>query len=741
MGNVTPGEASPRRTQPRPAPDRGSRGRMTPTAGATRASASRPVRQGPPQNRGMGSPEPRTSSAQRSAAGRTAAGGRTPTSRTARAVRAETGTARRAASARPGARTGAGSTRASGTRASGSTRATSTRASGTRASALRMPALLTAPRRRPPRSPRVAAPASPERRQRWLIVAAAVVVLVFVGRLVQVQIVQGPELAAQAVAARLSPQSTIPAHRGDITDVNGVVLATSVDRYTVVADQLAIQSFHGNSRVDADGNEVADGALGIAQLLGPVLGQPKAELAARLNGESRYVVLARDVVPEVQRAIRALSLSAYVRTDLTSKRTYPAGTVAGSLVGFVGAEQEGEGGIERAYDDVLAGTPGSEQYERSRDGVRIPGGEQESQPAVPGDDVVLTLDSDVQWKAEDAIDAAVSKTGARYGVVLVQDVKTGEMLAVADSGDVDPNDRSTAQVAKGSRAVQDTFEPGSTGKVITMAAALETGAWTTDSQFTVPYSFTTPNGQTFHDSHDHETLQLTLTGVLAESSNSGTVQVAEKIPPQVQYDYLRKFGFGEPTGLGLPGEARGWVHPVDQWDGRTRYAVTFGQGLTVNAMQATSVFSTVANGGVRLTPTLLEGTRTQDGELVPAAREPGRRVVSEQTADTLMHMMEAVTGEEGTGSTAQVPGYRVAGKTGTSQIWTGGGWTYLASFIGVAPADDPRYTVSVFLRSPATSIFGGVVAAPVFRDVMGFVLQKQGVPPSAEPYQPLPTTW
>ncbi|WP_159797651.1 peptidoglycan D,D-transpeptidase FtsI family protein, partial [Puerhibacterium puerhi] len=588
---------------------------------------------------------------------------------------------------------------------------------------------------RPPRPP------SPARRQRWLAVIAAVVVLVFVGRLVQIQVFQAPELAAQALAGRMSTTTTI-AHRGDITDVDGNVLATSVDRYTVVADPLAIQSFRGGSRVDADGAEVADGALGIAQLLGPILDVPKNELAASINGDGRYVVLAKDVVPEVQRAIADLKLGAYVSTDLTSKRTYPAGTVAGTLVGFVNSEQEGQGGIEGMYDDVLAGTPGTTTYERSRDGVPIPGGEERSQAAVPGRDVVLTIDHDVQWKTQDSLDEAVAASGAEYGIALVQDLRTGEMLAIADSGSVDPNDRSTAQVAQGSRAVQDTFEPGSTGKVITMAAALETGAWTPESRFTVPYTFTTPNGQTFRDSHEHEVQHLTLAGILAHSSNSGTVQVAEKISPQTQYDYLKRFGLGESTGLGLQGESRGTVHPVDAWDGRTRYAVTFGQGLTVNAVQATSVFSTIANGGVRMTPTLLAGTREAGGELEPAERPEGTRVVSQETADTLMRMLEEVTSEEGTAEAAQVPGYRVAGKTGTAQIFLpGGDVTYMSSFIGVAPADDPRYTVSVFLKSPHTSIYGGVVAAPVFRDVMGFVLQKEDVPPSRPAGPTYPLTW
>ncbi|MFC7876763.1 peptidoglycan D,D-transpeptidase FtsI family protein [Isoptericola sp. NPDC057391] len=575
------------------------------------------------------------------------------------------------------------------------------------------------------------------------MVVAALVLTVFVGRLVQVQIFQGPALAAKAQEARTTHAVEL-AHRGDIVDTNGRVLATSVDRYTISADTLAIQGFQGGQRVDtATGRAVQDGALGIAQLLAPVLDEDPAELAAKLNGDDRYVILKRNAVPEVQRAIAKLDLQAYIRTELTSRRTYPAGVVAGTLVGFVDRDQVGRGGLERAYEDVLAGADGQVTYERGRDGVPIPGSERDATEAVAGSDVQLTIDSDVQWKAEELLDDAVSKTGAKYAMAVVEDVRTGEVLAVADSGDVDPNDRSTSAVANGSRAVKDVFEPGSTGKVITMAAALEEGYWTPASQFRVPYRYTTPNGETFKDSHEHPEQRLTLAGVLAHSSNTGTVQIGEKIPLDVRYDYLGKFGFGNPTGLGLPGESAG-ILPSEQTlahDARTPYTILFGQGVAVNAMQATQVFSTIANGGVRVEPSLVAGTRAPDGTFTPAEAPRTDRVVSEKTASSVMRMMESVVGEEGTAANARVPGYRVAGKTGTAQMWTGSGTTYMASFIGVAPADDPRYTVSVFLRSPQSSIYGGVVAAPVFSDLMGYTLQKMDVPPSSTPFKSYDLTW
>ncbi len=608
----------------------------------------------------------------------------------------------------------------------------------------RAPARPPAPPRSGSRGPGGPRPGEPERRQRWLIVVAVLVLTVFVGRLVQVQVFMGPALAADAQQKRLQTNVQV-AHRGDIVDVNGNVLATSVDRYTIVGDQLAIQSFRGASRVDkATGDPVEDGALGVAQLLGPVLDEEPAALAAKLNGKDRYVVLARDVVPEVQRAIADLGLQAYVRTDLTSQRTYPAGEVAGPLVGFVNDDLGGQGGLERAYDDLLAGTDGTTTFERGRDGVMIPNAPVETVPAKPGSDVRLTVDRDVQWKAEELLDEAVSDTGAKYAMAVVSDVRTGEVLALADSGHVDPNDRSTADVANGSRAVKDVFEPGSTGKVVTMAAALEGGYWKPQSQFEVPYTYTTPNGQTFKDSHGHPVQRLTLAGVLAHSSNTGTVQIGEKIPEQVRYDYLRKFGFGEPSGLGLPGESAGILPDEESFahDPRTPYTILFGQGVAVNAIQATQVFSTVANGGVRVEPSLFAGSQAPDGTFTPAPEPERTRVVSTETADSLMRMLESVVGDEGTAENARVPGYRVAGKTGTAQMWLpGGGTTYMASFIGVAPADDPRYTVSVFLRSPQSSIFGGVVAAPVFSDLMGYTLQKMDVPPSTTEPDPYDLEW
>ena len=321
-------------------------------------------------------------------------------------------------------------------------------------------------------------------------------------------------------------------------------------------------------------------------------------------------------------------------------------------------------------------------------------------------------------------------------------VKTGEVLAMAESRTVDPNDPGADDTLwGGSSAVSDVFEPGSTAKIITMAAAIETGITDPLEQYTVPYNYTTANGQTFKDSHEHAGMQLTTTGILAESSNTGTVMIGQDLPEQVRHDYLSKFGFGQKTGIELPAEQAGRLWDADKWDGRTKYAVLFGQGLSVTALQATDVFATIANGGVRVTPHLVKGWTEPDGTYTPAQAAETTQVVSPETAQTVLTMMESAV-DEGTGSAAAIPGYRVAGKTGTAQAWAADGTQGItASFIGVAPADNPEIAVSVVLHNPRTSEWGGTVAAPVFSDVAGYALTELGIAPSGTQPQLFPTMW
>lgn len=564
-----------------------------------------------------------------------------------------------------------------------------------------------------------------------MVLVVVLLLAVFAVRLTWVQGIAGAAIAQEALRSRLTTVSLL-GQRGQITDANGVPLAVSVERYDISVNQKQVAKYRGK-----DG--VPDGAAGVAALLAPILAANQAELGGRLVGDSSFKYLQKDVMPDVARQIRALRLPG-VMVDKVADRVYPKGTLAGNVLGFVNADGVGAQGLEHTLDGQLAGTPGQETYERGLGGQPIPGGYNEETPAATGSSARLTLLADVQWKAQAAADAQQAATGADSVAIVVMDAHTGAVYAVADSGSIDPNDPGKNGAGALSRAVSDVFEPGSTGKVVTMAALIEEGLTTPTEQFEVPDRFTIPiNGAgVIKDSHDHAVSRWTTTGILAESSNVGTVTVGQRLSPQQRFDYLTKFGFGSRTGIELPGESGGIVHPVDEWDGRTQFNVLFGQGLSVTALQAASVYQTIANGGVRVTPHLIAGWTAPDGTFTPAATAVSQQVVSAATAGQVLTMLESAV-DDGTGNRAAIAGYRVAGKTGTAQELGTGGIT--ASFVGTVPADDPRVVVGVFVRNPRTSIYGGTIAAPVFADVAGFALAELGVAPSGTPATLFPTTW
>ena len=564
-------------------------------------------------------------------------------------------------------------------------------------------------------------------------VIVLVVLLVFSGRLVYVQAYLGPALAADAQSLR-TRTIVIPAVRGDITDLDGNVLATSVDRYNIFADQPLIAAW----KHSVDG-EVKGGPTEAARLLAPILELTAPELAAQLNGDkNQHKTIKMDVSQETWDAVRALKISG-IFAESQPQRSYPAATTGGNIVGFTGKDGNGQSGLEYSLNDILSGSAGSTTYEGGRSGHVIPTGQQSSTEAVPGDDVTLTMIRDLQWMAAAALEKQIAKMGGTGGYLVVMDAKTGAIYALADAGSIDPNN---PVGFGGSKAISSIFDPGSTAKIVTMAALIETGLATPTDQFVVPDRYTTVNNQTFKDSHDHEDAQWTLTGILAESSNTGTVMVGQELPQQVRHDYLTKFGFGSKTGIELAGEEKGLLADADKWDGSTKYAVLFGQGFSGTALQATNVFATIANKGVRMTPHLVAGTTDATGTYTPSPLAPGVQVVSESTAAQVLKMTESAV-LDGTGSGAEIAGYRVAGKTGTAQIPgpTGQLDGILASFIGVAPADDPRIAVGVFVENPTVSPYGGVVAAPVFSEVTAFALQKLGVVPSGTTPDLYPTTW
>ncbi|WP_103528127.1 penicillin-binding protein 2 [Streptomyces sp. SM12] len=616
---------------------------------------------------------------------------------------------------------------------------------------------------RPPRPRPAARPGEPLRlsnprpRLRLVGLGLTLIMVVFTVRLVQVQAVDATTYADKAQVNRYV---TVPiaAQRGDITDRNGTALATTVDAYDIIADPSLFTEEH---------TETDDAPAQAAALLAPILDQDEERLAGLLdNPDSQYAVLARQQTPQAWTQIQDLRRTLAERvTDGTGhqvltgvfreknpKRVYPGGELAAGVLGFVNNEGVGGGGIEAQLNPDLAGEDGTMRYAQSG-GRRVPTAGSSEQPAVPGTDIELTIDRDMQWAAQSAISAQVDASAADGGYVVVQDVRTGEVLAMASAPGYDPGAYGRAEPGTlGNPALSDAFEPGSTSKIISMAAVLEEGAAAPDTHVTVPNRLPRAD-RAFADDHDHETYHLTLAGVLAKSSNIGTILATETLSDsqpeanRILHSYLSDFGFGRPTGLAFPGETSGILAPPDTWNASQQYTVPFGQGLSVNALQAASVYSTVAGGGERIAPTLVRGTTGPDGQYQEAAEPERERVISERTSRLLTAMLETVVSDEewGTGGAARIPGYRVAGKTGTSNRVdpeTGRYNGYTASFAGFAPADDPRVTVYCAVQNPTKGgYYGSQVCGPVFRQVMEFSLKALQVPPTGQDPVTLPSTF
>jgi cell division protein FtsI (penicillin-binding protein 3) len=617
---------------------------------------------------------------------------------------------------------------------------------------------------RRPSAPRSAAPktirlGSPRPRLRLVGLALTLVLAAFVVRLLQVQAVDASTYAAKAEQNRYVGY-TLAAERGGITDRDGVALATSEDAYDITADPTLFT--RKELKID-DGPEQA------AALLAPILGQDQETIVKKLRPKDRnlrYALLANRQTPQVWKQIKDLKSALATKSETdpgtanvlagvlsvpTTKRVYPNGDLAAGILGWVNADGKGGGGVEQQLNSLLAGKDGKIRYAQSG-GRQVPTVGSTETPAVPGSDVELTIDRDIQWAAQQAITEQVKESKADRGYVIVQDTQTGQVLAMANSPGFDPNDLSKASsVNMGNAALQDAYEPGSTAKVMSMAAVLEQGVATPLTHVIVPNRLHRGD-RLFKDDIDHETWYLTLNGVLAKSSNIGTILATGQLGKtqaqanQVLYSYLHKFGLGRYSGLDFPGETQGILAKPADWSTSQQYTIPFGQGVSLNAMQAASVYSTIANGGVRVEPTLVRGTKGPDGSFTPAAKPKETRVVSARTAKTLARMLESVVDdEEGTGTKARIPGYRVAGKTGTANRVdpaTGKYKGYTSSFAGFAPADKPRITVYCAIQNATSgSYFGGQICGPVYKQVMEFALKTLQVPPTGAKAPKLPVTY
>jgi cell division protein FtsI (penicillin-binding protein 3) len=583
-------------------------------------------------------------------------------------------------------------------------------------------------RRRAPKARRPAPPGrskrvrtglgDPQRRLRLGMVMVMLLLSAVAGRLIQIQAVDAQAWAATATDQRMR-EVVLAAPRGSIVDRNGATLAHSVQARAVFADPALVKD-----------------PAGTAATLAPLLREPEAELARKMgkkrNSEGnaiRFTYLARFLDPEVGQAVMDRDLPGIGQLE-EERREVPGRELAANVIGFTGTDGDGLAGVEARYDDVLAGKDGSHAYEVGGAGAQIPGGVDHTVPAAPGRDVQLTIDRDLQFEAQRILAARMKGVRGYTGTAVVLDARNGEALALASYPTFDAsapgksNEASRLDLATGS-----VIEPGSVHKAITIAAGLETGVVKPDSL--VPVTPTVrKGGVTFRDTHNNGKRDMTLAGIMAQSSNTGTIAVADKVGPQRLYDFQRKFGLGSKTGVGLPGESAGIVQPPSNWSGPSHGGVPIGLGVAVTPLQMASAYQAIANDGVRVEPRVVKGTVGDDGELDTAAAPKRTRVMSAANAAALRMMLETVPTAEGTAPLAAIPGYRVAGKTGTGQRVLDSEYMpgNVASFVGLAPADKPRFVIAVFVHAPVG--VGGAVAGPSFRELMSFTLRRFDVPPT-----------
>ncbi|PYY50737.1 penicillin-binding protein 2 [Curtobacterium sp. MCBD17_023] len=582
------------------------------------------------------------------------------------------------------------------------------------------------------------------RRLRYSVVMLAVIALVavFVVRLVDIQVVQAAELTKAAESKRSIPV-TLYGTRGSIVDRDGTALAESVVRYNITTSPRLVKGFEGKlggSRVkDVTVEQALDA---VAQASGGDVAEMQAAIAADPGSDFAYLVKGIDV--KHYEAVTALGIP-WVYKEQQASRTYPTAAATGNITGFMGTDGA-QAGLELAYQKCLAGTNGSETYERGEDGVQLPGSTVTKKRAKDGGTLVTTIDSDLQYMASQDIADAAQQLKAESATATVVNAKTGEVLAVADYPTVDPNDvdATTDPGAYGSRALTAAYEPGSTIKAAIAAALIDKGLATPTTQAVVPYSRTFPWGGTIHDSEFHPTENLTLTGILRDSSNVGITDLGAKLSTQQRYDVMRDFGLFEPEpAIDYPGQPTMDYGASPQWDQQTDINSMFGQGIVTTAMQVSSVYQTLANDGVRIPLHMVKGCETADGRTIDAPDVQEKRVVSEQAASQTVDMLQSVV----TGGTLvgmkPISGYNIAAKTGTAEVADGAkgyGAERVISVAGMAPAEDPQYVVTVTFTKPQTTKWSSG-AAPAFRTLMSQVLEKYRVAPSTTEARTYPSTW
>jgi cell division protein FtsI (penicillin-binding protein 3) len=579
-------------------------------------------------------------------------------------------------------------------------------------------------RRKPPlRLPLASAP----RRLHVMLIAVAMALSLCAGRLLQLQGFDSSSYTADALTRTLP---LLPA-RGEITDRNGLVLASTQPAVAVTADPTL----------------TAPRAAEFASVLAGHLGMSEAELIPLLTKTGTRFVYLKKKVPALTYSALAADLSSRdlhgVFRESDPIRTYPNGSVGASVVGFVGADGKGLAGLERTLNAQLAGVEGKETYESAPNGSKIPLGQSSITPARNGLSFQLTLDSEVQWVAERRLAEQVSKNRADSGIAIVLDVKTAQVIALANAPTFDSSRPQAAKSEdRGNRAVSAPYEPGSVQKILTSAALLDTGTVTPSTRVVIP-SRLASGGRSIKDHFSHGVLHYTMRGVIADSSNIGTVLLTRQLDKQKLHEYLVSFGLGSKTNIELPGESAGILPKPDMTNGQ-RDQIAFGQAMAVTAIQEAAAIAGIVNGGIYNPPTVIKRATDGEGKEVALLRAPQRRVISEQSSAQVRELMQAVIDSVNGQQNLKLDRYTTGGKTGTAQradTKCGCYRGYVTSFVGFAPLDDPQILTYVVISNPKSGDTGSVTAAPAYRDTMNVALPRYSVAPDAKPHKPLPTTW
>ena len=596
--------------------------------------------------------------------------------------------------------------------------------------------------RPPTRSGRILTVASTDRRFTWMRSAFAVIMVIALAKLFWVQTIGGTELAARAESQRQVHQ-VLPATRGAIVDLNGDPIA-----FTREARDLSIQPLveerNAEERKKLDSTKPTWEELveEIADEFEAVLGDSvdPEEIEAKLTSGGGFTYLVRNVDVTLANTItKKFPMIGAERVDI---REYPGGALAANVVGATSKSDEGKliglQGIEAFFNDQLDGEDGRQTFDRAQDNTIIPGTLRNVTEPRDGDTVRLTLDADLQWHVQKAIQSAKDTSGAENASAVVLDAETGEVRAMANDNTFNPAVGIGAELERGADlgnpAVTSPFEPGSVQKIITAAAAIEGGLTEPEEVHSVDGSISM-EGVTVSDAWQHGPTPYTTTGIFGKSSNVGTLMLAQRIGKQPFSEYLHKFGLGERSGIELAGESEGLVPDLKNWQGGTFANLPIGQGLSMTTLQMAGIYQTIANDGVRVPPRVVAETVGPDGESELTERPEGERVVSEETARTVRDMFRSVTQSGGTGPQAAIAGYQISGKTGTAQQIDPGcscysNSRYWITFAGILPADDPEYVIAIMLDAPQRGVLGAS-AAPLFHDIASWLVNRDNIPPSA----------